>query len=112
MPRKRKTPSSDVRFSEELAEQLIDMDPDNKIKKWIKDMVDKLREDMKAGNNIPKKLIPTYYIRKYNVNNLYRFRHPEGYRSIYSLVVVNEIGVCPIIWEVLSHPEYEKRFGY
>lgn len=67
---------------------------------------------MEIGNAIPKKRIPKYYIKKYKVNNLYRYRHPEGYRSIYSLVDVKEVGICPIIWEILSHPEYERRFGY
>lgn len=39
---KNKTAPPDVRFSNGLAKLLINMESDNKIKKWIKEMVDKL----------------------------------------------------------------------
>lgn len=112
MSSENKNSPQDVRFSEELAELLRGLEGGHKFRKWIGDMVDLLWEDMTVGESIQKERIPRYYRRKYNVNNLYRFEHPEGYRSIYTLAKFNELGVCPFILEILSHPEYDRRFGY
>jgi len=70
-----------------------------------------LLEDMLAGEAIEKK-IPRYYIGKYCVNNLYRYHHPEGYRSIYTLLYHRGIGICPTILEFLDHDAYGEWFGY
>ena len=71
-----------------------------------------LLENMFAGNLIVKKKIPAYYIERYGVNNLYRYRHPEGHRSCYTIFNREGIGVCPTILDLISHSEYERRFGY
>ena len=106
-------PSPAVYQTEEFQSFLKGLRPGDKFKKWIEEMKDKLKENMLAGDSIPKKKIPDYYIREYHVNNLYRFSHPEGYRFCYTLVRIPELGViCPVILDFLSHPEYEKRFGY
>ena len=80
--------------------------------KWIQDMVGVLKENMFAGERIQKDRIPPKYRVKYGVNNLYRYDHPEGYRSCYTLLNKEGLGVCPIIIDLMSHKEYEKVFGY
>ncbi len=79
---------------------------------WIKDMKGALEYNMFAGEQIQRDRIPNYYIRKYGVRNLYRYQHPEGYRSTYTLTARKDLGVCPTIIDLMSHKEYEKRFGY
>ena len=37
---------------------------------------------------------------------------PEGPRSCYTIFNREEIGVCPTILDLISHSEYERRFGY
>jgi hypothetical protein len=71
-----------------------------------------LLENMFAGDRVKKERIPAHYVVEFGVNNLYRYRHPEGYRSAYTLVNVEGVGVCPIILDIKSHAEYERIFGY
>lgn len=107
-----KNSPQDVRFSEELAKLLLGLKPGHKLRKWVGDMVDLLWEDMTIGEQIPHKQIPPYYKRRHEVTNLYRFEHPEDHRSIYTLKYFGELGVCPLIIETLTHPDYNKRFRY
>ncbi len=71
-----------------------------------------LKENMFAGEPIRKDQIPSKYVRKLGLTNLFRYDHPEGYRSLYSLIQKEGIGVCPLILELVSHAEYDKLFGY
>ncbi|MFX0133138.1 MAG: hypothetical protein ACFFDN_05790 [Candidatus Hodarchaeota archaeon] len=89
-----------------------DLEADHKFVRWIDGMKEKLLLNMLSGNSIQKRRIPKYYRDKYGVNNLFRYEHPEGYRSCYTLVNIEGVGVCPIILDLLSHPEYERIFGY
>jgi len=106
-------PSPAVFRSEELDLFLKGkMDPDDKFLKWIEDMEKVLKENIFAGDQVKKDRIPYYYIRRYGVNNLFRYDHPEGYRSCYVVSYVDGIGVCPTILDILSHDQYNKIFGY
>lgn len=79
--------------------------------KWISRAIDDLSNNAFCGIQIPKRLIPKIYIEKYNIDNLWKYDLPKGWRLIYS--VTNE-GVCilSIILEWMDHKEYEKRFNY
>ncbi|MFQ6129845.1 MAG: hypothetical protein ACE5OT_03440 [Candidatus Hadarchaeaceae archaeon] len=70
-----------------------------------------LEENAFGGIQIQKKLIPKSYLKKYNVDNLWKYDLPKGWRLLYS-VRRNEIIVISIILEWLPHKEYERRFGY
>jgi hypothetical protein len=100
-------PSLRIFISEDLARLLKDIGPRNKISKWIDGMKEVLRENMYAGELIRKSQIPKQYFGRYAVNNLYRYSHPEGFRSCYTI-----IDGCPYILDIMSHPEYDKVFGY
>jgi hypothetical protein len=97
-----------VFISEEL-EAAIASNP--KFKRWIDEMAQVLKGDMCAGEQVQKRLIAPKY-RRLGVNNLYRYRHPEGYRSCYTITTREGLGPCPTIIDILSHPEYDKVFGY
>ena len=100
-------PSPKVFLSDELVQRLRKLGSEHKITKWIKDMQEVLRENMYAGELIRKSQIPKQYVERYGVNNLYRYGHPEGFRSCYTI-----LHGCPIILDIMSHPEYDKVFGY
>jgi hypothetical protein len=100
-------PAPKVFISEELAELLRKVGAQSKISGWVGDMKEVLRENMYAGELIRKSQIPKRYIDRYGVNNLYRYSLPEGFRSCYTIV-----NGCPYILDVMSHPEYDKIFGY
>jgi len=96
--------------SKELDRFLKTQNPDSKLRKWIEDMEKVFQEHMYAGDLVRKSQIPSYYVQRYGVNNLYRYAHPEGYRSCYTVLYVNGVGVCPYILDILSHDECEKIF--
>ena len=100
-------PSAKVFLSEDLAQYLGRLRPENKINKWINDMKTVLMENMYAGELIRKSQIPKQYFDRYGINNLYRYSHPEGFRSCYTI-----LNGYPYILNIMSHPEYDKMFGY
>lgn len=51
-------------------------DSDDKFLKWIEDMEKVLKENMFAGDQVKKDRIPSYYVQRYGVNNLFRYDHP------------------------------------
>jgi hypothetical protein len=85
---------------------------DSKFRRWIDDMQAVLKENVFAGESISKKQIPIHYTERFGVNNLFRYAHPEGYRSCYTVFYEEGIGVCPHILDLLSHEEYDRIFGY
>ena len=62
-----------VFLSKDLQDYLAGVTDEDKIKKWVEDMTDVLKENMYSGDIIGKKLIPNYYFALYGVNNLYHY---------------------------------------
>jgi hypothetical protein len=100
-------PSPKVFITEDLATLLGKVGAENKLSKWIDCTKTVLSENMYAGELIRKSQIPKQYIDRYGVNNLYRYSHPEGFRSCYTIV-----NGCPVILDIMSVAEYDKVFGY
>lgn len=103
----KREPSQAVYFSKELEDFLGQLNAKDKRAKWMSDMKEVLKENKFAGEQIRKSQIPKRYIEKYGVNNLYRYDHPEGYRSCYTIV-----NRCPVVFDVVPHSEYDRIFGY
>lgn len=56
--------------------------------------------------------MPKEYKEKFGqINNLWKYNLPEGWRLIYT-IKRNEVIVLSIIFEWLKHKDYEKRFRY
>ncbi|MEK6895445.1 MAG: hypothetical protein AABX48_02905 [Nanoarchaeota archaeon] len=83
--------------------------------KQLCDNIDKaiyaLKQNPLNGIRVPNRLIPKDYIQKYQVNNLWKYNLPNSWRLLYT-IVGDEVKIVSMILEWLSHPEYEKRFGY
>jgi len=60
---------------------------------------------------VPKRQIPKEYVKKYGIDNPWKYNLPSAWRLVYS-VVGNEIEIVAILLEWLAHKEYEKRFKY
>jgi len=101
-----------VFHSEELDELIRGLELDDKRRRWVEDMETVLKENIFAGEKIPKRQIPKYYVERYGVNNLYRYGHPEGHRSCYTIFRRDGLGVCPTVLDLMTHREYERRFRY
>jgi Txe/YoeB family toxin of Txe-Axe toxin-antitoxin module len=84
---------------------------DKRLCQFISRAVDDLKKDPACGTHIPNNLIPREYVIKYQINNLWKYDLPDGWRLIYS-IKGSEIALLCILIEWLSHKNYEKRFGY
>lgn len=73
--------------------------------------LDALKVDPFCGIEIPKKLIPVDYIRRYEVDNLWKLDLRNGWRLVYTNVS-QEVCVLSVVLEWFDHHNYEKRFGY
>ena len=104
---------SRVVFADEnLQKEFEELSENDKIKKQIKRAVGDLKINAFSGIQIPKKLIPEVYIKKYQVNNLWKYDLPDGWRLVYSIMPENKIEILSVILEWFDHKEYEQRFHY
>ena len=107
---------SEIKFVEEKVkknlEELKDSKSEDKLLyKWINRALDDLEENAFCGIRIQKKLIPKVYIKKYNIDNLWKYDLPKGWRLIY-FVANGQISILSIVLEWMSHKDYERRFKY
>ena len=70
-----------------------------------------IENDAFCGIQIPKKLIPKEYIKKYNIKNVWKYNLPNAWRLLYS-IESEGIVVISIILEWMKHKDYERRFKY
>lgn len=70
-----------------------------------------IKNDPGCGIPIRKKLIPKEYIKKYAINNLFKYNLPNAWRLLYSLTG-SKIEIIAIILEWLDHKSYERKFKY
>ncbi len=84
---------------------------EKELRKHIDNAIRDLKGSPFCGVRIPSKLWPKEYVSKFNVNNLWKYDLPGGWRLVY-FVAGNEIEIVSIILEWFDHEKYEKRFGY
>jgi len=84
---------------------------DKKLFEFINRAIDDLKKDPTCGIHIPSKLVPKVYIKKYNVNNLWKYDLPNAWRLVYS-IKGDEVTIVSVILEWMDHKNYERRFGY
>lgn len=84
---------------------------DQRLYEWLNRAFDDLAKNAFCGVQIPKKQIPKHYLKKYEIDNLWKYNLPDAWRMLYS-VARDEIVVVSIILEWLPHKEYERRFDY
>src|SRR3989338_8820408 len=102
-------PSKVVFINEKLEEAFYSMPDDDFIKKAITRAIHELRQNAFSGIQVPKRLIPKVYIRKYRINNLWKYDMPKGWRLLYTVTSENEVELISAIFEWFDHKEYERR---
>lgn len=70
-----------------------------------------IKENPFSGVKIPRKLWPPEFMRKYAIDNLWKYNLPNGWRLIYT-IHTNELMILSIILEWFDHKGYERRFRY
>ena len=107
---------SDVYFADEKLKETYNKLKNSKteekeLHKWISRAIDDLKQDAFMGIQIKKDLFPREYVQKYNIDNLWKYNLPKGWRLIYT-IETDEIKIMSIILEWFDHKNYERRFKY
>ncbi|HYY47941.1 MAG TPA: hypothetical protein VFA17_04585 [Thermoplasmata archaeon] len=82
-----------------------------KLEWWIA----RLKEDVFAGDQIPKDRIPPQLATRSGlppIGNAWRFELALAYRGVYTIQSRPGVGTEVLILEILSHKEYDRLFGY
>lgn len=83
--------------------------------RYLLRLIDKARKelekDLTKGIKIPKKKWPKEYIKKYGINNLWKYNLDSFWRMTYTLVS-NQIEIMGVVLELMDHKKYDKRFDY
>jgi hypothetical protein len=77
----------------------------------IHQLEEELLTDYAKGEKIRKDLWPQYYIRKWGLNNLFKYDLRRGYRLTYTLQF-DGAGIAVVLLELLPHDQYDRRFHY
>jgi len=104
---------SKVVFAEDKVEKsFLELDDNDEIKKYIKRAMEDIKKNAFCGIQIPKKLIPPFYIQKYGADNLWKYNLPDGWRLTYFITAPNKIEIVSVILEWFDRSDYERRFKY
>lgn len=101
----------EVQFANEKVKEAFENLNDLDLKKFIDRAFCDIKANPFCGIQIPKKQIPKDYIKKFNINNVWKYNLPDAWRLIYS-VEGGEVVILTIILEWMDHKEYERRFNY
>lgn len=88
------------------------IDENDKIKKSILKAVINLKENAFSGIQIPKRLIPKCYVKRYMITNLWKYNLLGGWRLLYTIAAEDEAVLICAILEWFSHKDYERRMKY
>jgi len=105
---------SKVKFADEKVKEAfseLSKVGESKIYNWLVRAFKDIEQNAFCGIQIPKRLIPKEYIKKYKVHNLWKYNLPDAWRLIYS-IENQEILVVSIVLEWMDHKTYEKKFKY
>ena len=104
--------SEKVVFVDDELERIFNELPESdSIKREIIRAIGNIRENVFVGRNVKKELIPKRLIDKYNLNNLWIYALPNGWRLLYS-ITGNEIEIIAAVLDWMDHKDYEKLFGF
>ncbi|MCX6776913.1 MAG: hypothetical protein NTY73_03020 [Candidatus Micrarchaeota archaeon] len=96
--------------AEEKSKGIANSD-NQRLLKSINYSVENLKRDRQFGDPIPKNLFPKKYVLKHGINNLWDIDLVNHWRMIYT-IKGDRIEIVCLILDYISHPDYDKLFGY
>ena len=77
-----------------------------------KKIYQKILENAFCGIQFPKDLIPKEYIKKYEINNLWKYNLPGAWRLLYTITTPNKIEIISVVLDWMNHKDYERLFKF
>ena len=102
---------TEVQFANDKVKEAFDNLDDVSLKKFLERALEDIKSNPFCGIQIPKRLIPKEYVKKFDIHNVWKYNLPNSWRLIYS-IKGSELIILSIVLEWLDHKEYERRFGY
>lgn len=85
---------------------------DKRLYSWIVRAFEDLEKKAFSGIQIPKRLIPKEYQKKFGkLDNLWKYNPPNAWRLIYT-IKRDQVIILSVILEWMDHKEYNRRFKY
>lgn len=72
---------------------------------------DLLKQNPFAGDQVQKRQIPSNYIQKFDVDNVWRIELADRWRLVYT-ITGNQIEIITFVMDIFNHKDYDKVFGY
>ncbi len=101
--------ASSVKMSHDIA-RILAQSSDEWLHAKVQEAFDVLKKDRLGGEKVRKSRIPRHYRLK-NVENLYVYDLGPDWRLIYT-IQFDGVGLGVVALDVLTHKEYDNRFGY
>jgi len=102
-----------VKFADNNLEiEFYGLSDGDEIKEYLKRAIKDLQINAFSGIQIPKRLIPEEYIKKYGAKNLWKYDLPDGWRLIYTITTPSKVCIVSVILKWFDHSDYERRFRY
>mgnify|MGYP001562279339 CR=1 FL=1 len=70
-----------------------------------------LKQNPFAGDQVQKDKIPQLYIKKYEVNNIWRIELADRWRLTYT-IRGDRLEIINFVINIFNHGDYDKVFGY
>jgi hypothetical protein len=83
----------------------------NVLYKKVRETINDLKKDRIVGLRLKQKQIPQYYVKRHDINAVYKVDLPGYWRLIYGILVIHGERKA-LLMELFDHDKYNKRFGY
>lgn len=87
------------------------LDKNGALYKKVQETIKNLKNDRIVGIRIKLSQVPSYYVRKHDVNAVFKVDLPVAWRLIYGILVIHDEKKA-LLMELFDHNSYNKRFGY
>lgn len=77
----------------------------------INRILELLKDNPQYGFHVKKKQIPKEYIKRYEVNNLWKCNLAGYWRLVYT-IKTEELEIIDVVLDIIDHETYNKKFGY
>ena len=88
------------------------MATDAQMAKHLRRAKEDIQENAFCGIPVPKKQIPKKFIKKYRLENLWKYDLPNAWRLLYTVKSPSRVEVVSVILDWMNHRDYDRLFRY